>query len=227
LTTVRDSVAGPARTPGGESLLSARGVTKLFGKRSVLRGASLELLRGQRVGLVGENGAGKSTLLKILVGLLAPSAGDIERHGRIGYCPQQPLVVDGLTVDENFAFFAAAYGVRRARWLERAAYLLERLHFSGERHKLVSTLSGGTAQKLNLALALLHDPDLLVLDEPYAGFDWATYQRFWELAKELQEAGKSILIVSHLIYDHSQLDRILTLRDGVLVDEAVDLEPAP
>jgi ABC-type multidrug transport system ATPase subunit len=189
-----------------------------FGKRAVLRGADLELGRGLRVGLVGENGAGKSTLLKVLVGLLEPTAGSVERRGSIGYCPQQPLIVDGLTVDENFQFFAAAYGVSDQLWQAQAAFLLERLHFERERYRPVSLLSGGTAQKLNLALSLLHDPDILVLDEPYAGFDWATYQRFWELAQALCAAGKSILIVSHLIYDHSELDRVLSLRDGLLCE---------
>jgi len=189
-----------------------------FGKRMVLRAADLELGRGLRVGLVGENGAGKSTLLKVLVGLLQPTAGSVERRGRIGYCPQEPLIVDGLTVDENFQFFAATYGLSDELWQAQAAFLLESLHFASDRHKPVSLLSGGTAQKLNLALSLLHDPDILVLDEPYSGFDWATYQRFWELAQTLCAAGKSILIVSHLIYDHSELDRVLSLRDGQLFE---------
>lgn len=96
--------------------------------------------------------------------------------------------------------------------------MLERLHFETDRKKLVSLLSGGTCQKLNLALALLHDPEVLVLDEPYAGFDWTTYQRFWELTHELREAGKTILVVSHLIYDRSQFDRILELREGRLFE---------
>ncbi len=206
-----------------ESLLSAQGITKAYGNRLVLRGADLEIRGSSRVGLVGENGSGKSTLLRILVGLLDPTAGQIERHGRIGYCPQQSLVVDGLTVDENFEYFAAAYGVPRERWRAQAAFLLERLHFEVDRDKPVSLLSGGTCQKLNLALALLHDPQVLVLDEPYAGFDWTTYQRFWELTQELRDAGKCILVVSHLIYDRSQFDRVLELREGRVFD--LELNP--
>ncbi len=202
----------------GGRLLAAHGVSRKFGKRQVLSQVDLDLAPGVTVGLVGENGSGKSTLLRILVGLLQPTTGTIERYGRIGYCPQDALVVDGLTVDENFRYFAAAYGLPSARWRAHAEFLLERLHFAADRAQLVSKLSGGTRQKLNLAVALLHEPQILVLDEPYAGFDWATYQRFWDLARELRAAGTTILVVSHLIYDRSEFDRVIELRDGQLME---------
>lgn len=208
-------VTSPA---AGGRLLAAHGVSRKFGKRQVLGQVDLELAAGVTVGLVGENGSGKSTLLRILVGLLPPTTGTIERYGRIGYCPQDALVVDGLTVDENFRYFAAAYGLPGERWRARAEFLLARLHFAADRTQLVSTLSGGTRQKLNLAVALLHEPEILVLDEPYAGFDWATYQRFWELARELRAAGTTILVVSHLIYDRSEFDRVIELRAGRLTE---------
>jgi len=199
-------------------LLAAHSVSKSFGKRQVLCQVSLDIGSGITVGLIGENGSGKSTLLRVLVGLMQPTSGSIERRGRIGYCPQEALVVDGLTVDENFRYFAAAYGLPRGRWQARAEFLLDRLHFTADREQLVSALSGGTRQKLNLALALLHEPEILVLDEPYAGFDWATYQRFWALARELRATGTTILVVSHLIYDISEFDRLIELRDGCIVE---------
>ena len=198
--------------------LAAHGVSRKFGKREVLREVEFELAAGMTVGLVGENGSGKSTLLRILVGLLQPTTGTVERNGRIGYCPQEALVVDGLTVEENFRYFAAAYGLPTERWHARADYLLERLHFAADRRQPVATLSGGTRQKLNLAIALLHQPETLILDEPYAGFDWATYRRFWDLARELRAAGTTILVVSHLIYDRSEFDRVIELRAGRLTE---------
>ena len=197
-------------------LIAAHSVSKSFGKRQVLNAVNLDIAAGLTVGLVGENGSGKSTLLRILVGLLQPTSGNVERCGHIGYCPQEALVVDGLTTEENFRYFAAAYGLPASRWRPRVEFLLDRLHFAADRQQLVSALSGGTRQKLNLAIALLHEPEMLVLDEPYAGFDWATYQRFWQLAHELRVQGTTILVVSHLIYDRSQFDHVVELRDGRL-----------
>ena len=199
-------------------LIAAHNVSKSFGKRQVLNAVNLDIAAGLTVGLVGENGSGKSTLLRILVGLLQPTSGTVERCGHIGYCPQEALVVDGLTTDENFLYFAAAYGLPASRWRPRVDFLLDKLHFAADRQQLVSALSGGTRQKLNLAIALLHEPEMLVLDEPYAGFDWATYLRFWEMAHELREQGTTILVVSHLIYDRSEFDRVVELRDGRLVE---------
>ncbi len=180
----------------------------------VLRGASLEVRAGELVGLVGENGSGKSTLLQIVVGLLARDAGTVERPGRLGYCPQQPLLWEKLTVAEHFALFATAYGLTEEASAAAAARLLDELRFGRYERYRVEELSGGTRQKLNLALALMHDPDLLLLDEPYAGFDWETYLRFWDLTAERRAAGRSVLVISHFVTDQERFDRIVELRDG-------------
>jgi ABC-type multidrug transport system ATPase subunit len=202
-----------------EILLSAEGVAKSFGPRQVLRDISMRVKEGQIVGICGENGAGKSTLLRILMGLLPPDAGTVECRAVKGYCPQQLQLFDQLTVDEHFSYYARAYGgaltdpaVRRGR-TEELKDLLRMRTVNGQQ---VRQLSGGTQQKLNLALALLHDPQLLILDEPYSGFDWDTYLQFWTLASELRDRGKGILIVSHLVYDRSQFDVICTLENGGL-----------
>jgi len=204
-------------------LLEAAGIRMSFGAHRVLDDVSFLLGRGECVGLVGENGAGKSTLLRILVGLLHPLSGAVNRRGTIGYCPQDALVFEGLTVDENFEFFAAAYGLSRERWRAAADVLTDGLNFVRERRKQVGTLSGGTRQKLNLAVALLASPDVLILDEPYAGFDWDTYLRFWRLAADLRSEGRSVLIVSHLVYERQRFDRLLELHDGRL--QAVETAP--
>lgn len=197
-------------------LLRINGLKKSYGKKEVLKDVALSIKKGQVVGIVGENGAGKSTLLKILVGLLHHDGGDIERLGTMGYCPQDQLVFPNLTVKENFHYFAASYGLVKYNWEEEMDILLEKLNFAKYKDYLVSKLSGGSKQKLNLAIAMLHSPDILVLDEPYSGFDWETYLHFWELSKELRDQGKGVIVVSHIIYDYSNMDIVYQLREGVL-----------
>jgi ABC-2 type transport system ATP-binding protein len=201
-------------------VVEVRNVAKAFGRRRVLRDVNLSLRRGEMAGIMGENGSGKSTLLKIIVGLLVPSAGEVVVREKVGYCPQEMLVFETLTVHENFAFFAAAYGLRQGLktdgWQDRERFLLARFRFAPYRDMLVSNLSGGTGQKLNLSLAVLHEPGLLILDEPYSGFDWETYLHFWEYAAELKAAGVCLLVVSHFLYDRSKFDTVYELRGGVL-----------
>ena len=205
-----------------QSVLTVDGVTKSFGsgpawrrrRVEVLRGASLEVRPGELVGLVGENGSGKSTLMQIIVGLLARDAGTLLAPARLGYCPQQPLLWDKLTVDEHFELFARAYALDDQTAGAARDGLLDELAFAKYVGYRVEELSGGTRQKLNLALALLHDPQLLLLDEPYAGFDWETYLRFWEMAERRRATGMGIVIVSHLLAERERLTRIYELRDG-------------
>jgi ABC-2 type transport system ATP-binding protein len=184
----------------------------------VLRGASLEVRPGEIVGLVGENGSGKSTLMQIIVGMLARDAGSVERPARLGYCPQLPLLWDKLTVDEHFELFAEAYRLGPGEAGEARAGLLDELQFGKYLGYRVEELSGGTRQKLNLALSLLHSPRLLLLDEPYAGFDWETYMRFWEMAERRRSEGMGIMIVSHLLSERDRLSRVYELRDGRCVE---------
>ncbi|MFN8215103.1 MAG: ABC transporter ATP-binding protein [Solirubrobacterales bacterium] len=181
---------------------------------AVLRGASLEVGHGELVGLVGENGSGKSTLMKVIVGLLERDAGTVERDGKLGYCPQSPLLWDKLTVAEHFELFARAYDLDPAATEAASDGLLAELQFERYRDYRIEDLSGGTRQKLNLALALMHEPDLLLLDEPYSGFDWETYLRFWEMSERRRDEGMGILIVSHFLSERERLDRVYELRDG-------------
>ena len=192
-------------------------VAKSYGKKSVLSGASISVAGGSLVGIVGENGCGKSTLLQVMVGAARPEQGRIARNGHIGYCPQEAALFEELTVMENFQLFAAGLGKRADHdWRKPALEMMDRLSFRPYQHSLVRQLSGGTRQKLNLSIALLNDPDVLLLDEPYAAFDWQTYLKFWELAAELRRRGKSVLIVSHLLHDQNRFDQLYELRDGRL-----------
>jgi ABC-type multidrug transport system ATPase subunit len=169
---------------------------------------------GELVGLVGENGSGKSTLMQIVVGLLGRDGGSIYQRGGVGYCPQVPMLWDKLTVDEHFELFGKAYDLGDDDREKSVDGLVDELSFVRYRRYRVEELSGGTRQKLNLALALMHDPDLLLLDEPYSGFDWETYLRFWEMSEHRRDAGMGILIVSHLLAERERLDRVYELRDG-------------
>jgi ABC-2 type transport system ATP-binding protein len=209
--------------PGGKGqLLTAAAVTKSYRRglwparraEAVLRGAELSLAPGETVGLVGENGSGKSTLMKILVGALRPDSGTVTRRGRLGYCPQEPLLYARLTCDEHFELFARAYGMHAEADRAARGRIYEELGFARYADTRVDRLSGGTLAKLNLGLALMADPDVLLLDEPYAGFDWDTYQRFWSIVARRRAAGRSVLIISHFVSDLERFDRILDLREG-------------
>ena len=204
------------------AFLSAAGVAKTYrrgiwprrSEREVLTAASIELEPGEVVGLVGENGSGKSTFMKILVGSLDRDSGRVIRRGTIGYCPQEPILYERLTADEHFALFGRGYGMVPHEVEVAAGEIFRLLDFEEYRSSRVEELSGGTRAKLNLGLALLPDPDVLLLDEPYAGFDWDTYQRFWTLAHRRRDSGRAVLIVSHFVADRDRFDRIVRLRDG-------------
>ncbi|MGW5140648.1 ATP-binding cassette domain-containing protein [Nocardia beijingensis] len=193
--------------------MEVRDVHHSYGRRPVLRGIDIALPPRVLVGVVGENGTGKSTLLKVLSGELCPDRGVVRHRGRFGYCPQQVILNDAFTVRQHLDFFAAAYAVPDLR---RAEETMEILRFSEYADERVATLSGGTRQKLNLTLAVMHDPQVLLLDEPYQGFDWETYLRFWDLVARFRDSGGSVLVVSHLAYDTDRLDQVWRLRDGVL-----------
>lgn len=195
----------------GRSGLLIEDVWKSYRRRPVLCGVSLQVPTGALVGVVGENGAGKSTLLRIICGQLAPDAGAVRRPYRVGYCPQHAVLDETLTVDQHLRFFQVAYQLPHLR---RARELLEVLGCAEYRGERVKVLSGGSRQKVNLVLALMHDPPILVLDEPYQGFDWQTYLRFWELAGELRMRGHSVLMVSHMAHDVDRFDVMAELRNG-------------
>jgi ABC-type multidrug transport system ATPase subunit len=209
-------------------VLEASGLEKTYQSRlpvvgrsvEVLTGADLTLTEGEIVGIVGGNGSGKSTLMKILVGALQADAGHVTRQGAVGWCPQETLLYDRLTVAETFDLFGEAYELPHDRVIERRDDLAERLDFQQFLDYRVDHLSGGNRQKVNLAIALLHDPDLLCLDEPYTGFDWETYLAFWDLTEALVEDGTTIAVISHLISERERFDRILELEEGTLTEQS-------
>ncbi len=206
------------------NVLEAQGICKSFGRHQVLAGVDLAITAGEVAAVVGENGSGKSTLLRILAGDLRPDAGRVRVSGRAGLLPagRGP----GRRAERGPAHPLLPGRIpdpRRGpgRGADQPGWATPRF-----RHQAAGTLSGGTRQKLSLTLALLHNPALLLLDEPYQGFDWETYQAFWALAGELRTAGTAILVITHLVFEQQRLDRVWHLAGGRIHDEESSHAPA-
>jgi ABC-type multidrug transport system ATPase subunit len=198
-------------------ILSVSHINKSFGRKKVLKDISFQIDKGEMIGITGENGSGKSTILNLIIGNLNVNSGDIYYKGSVGYCPQECILFPQLTLKENFRYFSSAYDIVRKKCDSQLEFLNEYFHFKKYMQDKVINLSGGTKQKLNLCLALLHNPDILVLDEPYNGFDWHTYNCFWEYAKLLKQRNCAILIVAHLLTNTDMFDRVHELKDGILI----------
>lgn len=192
--------------------IAAVGVSKSFGGRSVLSGANLEVGPGEAIGIVGANGSGKTTLLRICAGLLRPDEGDVRRSERVGYCPQEPGLVDLLNADEHLVLFGSGLGLSRGEALAKGRATLESVGSPVGDPAVARDLSGGTRQKLNLALALLGDPELLLLDEPYQGFDMGSYLDFWGHVDSWRAQARAVAIVTHLLTEPRRVDRTVELR---------------
>ena len=192
--------------------LRAAGISKRYGHRQVLDSVDLVVCSGEIVALVGENGAGKSTLLQICAGLLRPDHGTVSVDGRLGYCPQAATFLEALRVEEHLILFGRARGLERREAIRRGCELLDELAFAGSIRQSARELSGGSRQKLNLALALLGDPAVMLLDEPYQGFDRGSYVSFWDQLHRWRATGAGVLVVTHLLAELELADRVVELR---------------
>ena len=201
----------PAPTVAAPVVLRLRDVSARRGRRTVLSGINLTIHRGEVVAVVGANGAGKSTLLQLCAGLLRASGGRIERTPNFGYAPQLDSLAPLLTVDEHLRLFGAARGIRQGRSISAGRRLLTRLGWTARGDQTAGTLSGGTQQKLNVALAQLDAPDLLLLDEPYQGLDALAYEDLWALISAWRTSGAGVLLVTHLLRDVDLVDRVVEL----------------
>ena len=212
-----------------ETAISVKGLMKRYGKVHALKGVDLSVKRGCIYGLLGPNGAGKSTLIKSLVGSVRPNAGTVEVLGhpmpgsaravraRVGYMPQVPAVYGDLSVRANVAFFAHAHRVDQ---LEQKVN--ETLRFVGlaeAAKRKVETLSSGLKQRCSLACALVHAPEILILDEPTAGVDPILKAGFWRHFRNLASKGTTILISTHLMDEPLLCDTVGILREGHLIVE--------
>jgi ABC-type multidrug transport system ATPase subunit len=201
----------------GQPLLAARGVGRRFGQTTALHPVDLELWEGEGLALVGANGAGKSTLLSLLAGALEPSMGAIDRRKgvRVGWAPQRPAQYGRLSARENLELFARLEGEPDPE--EASARLLREFDLPGEASPSAN-LSVGNRQRLNLAIAFLGRPDVLLLDEPTAALDPEQRRRLWERASALREAGGAFAFATQNLDEiERHADRVAALRDGRLV----------
>ena len=220
---------------GGEAIV-ARGLTRRFGDLVAVDRVDLDVPRASVYGFLGPNGSGKTTTIRMLCGLLAPSAGDIAVLGlripqqaealrrRIGYMTQRFSLFEDLTVRENLEFLAAVQGVPKARARERIDALLQRYHFEARDRQLAGTLSGGQKQRLALAGAVIHEPELLFLDEPTSAVDPESRREFWERLFDLADAGTTILVSTHYMDEAERCHRLAVLDQGALVADGTPAE---
>ena len=212
--------------------LQIDGLLKRFGEQQVLTGFSLQVARGEVVGLLGPNGCGKSTVLNIICQLMQADAGQVQLMGQpimeqsahartlIGYCAQETALYPDLFPQENMHFFARLYGVPPAQRNARVAELMERFNLIPYATTCTGLLSGGWQQRLSLAVALVHRPELLVLDEPTVAVDVEARMDLWRLIEGLRDSGTTILLTSHHLAEAQRLcNRVALMQSGKVVAE--------
>ena len=212
-----------------QQIISISGLVKNYGKVKALQGLDLTVESGQIYGLLGPNGAGKSTLIKALVGAIKPTTGSVKVLGHampqearfaracLGYMPQAPALYGDLSVRANVMFFARAHKLDRLE--KRIDQVLEFVGLANLASRRAATLSGGLRQRCSLACALVHEPVLLLLDEPTAGVDPVLKESFWRHFRSLADKGTTIVITTHLMDEPLECDHIAILREGRLITE--------
>ena len=207
-------------------IISVRELTKCFGDFTAVNRISFDVQRGEIFGFLGANGAGKTTAMRMLCGLSYPTSGsgtvagwDVMREGEqikrhIGYMSQKFSLYNDLTVWENIRLFAGIYGLSKAETEKRAAEALERLNFTSERNTLVGSLPLGWKQKLSFAVATIHRPEVVFLDEPTGGVDPITRRQFWEMIYEAADGGTTIFVTTHYMDEAEYCSRVSIMVDG-------------
>jgi ABC-2 type transport system ATP-binding protein len=222
-------VTAPITAPPRELVVVAAGIGKRYGEVDVVKDVSFEVERGQIFGIVGPSGSGKTTLIRMLLGVLLPTAGDLQvlsrrpltfrrrDRERIGYMPQRFVLFPELSVMENLHFAASMYGVS---WFWRGKRMRTALDFVelwDARSRPAGLLSGGMQRRLALAATLIHDPELIVLDEPTAGIDPVLRAKLWNHFRQLRDEGRTIIATTQYVTESEYCDRLAVLRDGRLL----------
>jgi ABC-2 type transport system ATP-binding protein len=204
-------------------------LTKKFGDFVAVDGVTFSNTRGEIFGFLGPNGAGKTTTIRMLLGLLRPTAGhasvlgfdvvsqseEVRKH--IGYMSQRFSLYQDLTVSENLDFYGRTYGVRGKRLRQRKGFVIEMAGLQGRERELTRNLSGGWKQRLALGAAILHEPEMLFLDEPTAGVDPISRRAFWDLLYELAEEGTTILVTTHYMDEAEHCQDLAFIHSGRIV----------
>jgi ABC-2 type transport system ATP-binding protein len=202
---------------------------KTYGSTVAVDGLSLTVRRGEVLGLLGPNGAGKSTTVNLAVGLLAPDSGSVNLDGKgkptdpevrrsIGVAPQALALYELLSGEENLRFFGEVYGLTGSRLTERVAWGLDFVGLADRRHDRVAVYSGGMKRRLNLAAALVHDPELILLDEPTVGVDPQSRHQIFENIQALKRLGRTVIYTTHYMEEAERLcDRVAIIDRGKLL----------
>ena len=207
-------------------IISVKDLTKRFGDFTAVNRITFDVERGEIFGFLGANGAGKTTAMRMLCGLSYPTSGsgtvagyDVMREGEmikrhIGYMSQRFSLYNDLTVWENIRLFAGIYGLSKMETSKRAAELLKRLNFTSERDTLVGALPLGWKQKLSFAVATIHRPEVVFLDEPTGGVDPITRRQFWEMIYEAADGGTTIFVTTHYMDEAEYCTHVSIMVDG-------------
>jgi ABC-2 type transport system ATP-binding protein len=212
-------------------MLSVHSIQKSFGSNTVLRNLSLTIGKGEFYSLLGPNGAGKSTSINIIAQLLKPDSGVVEINGMdtlsnpaktkklLGVVPQEIALYEELTAWENMLFWGKLNGVSKTHIGEKGKYILERFGLYERRDEKIKTYSGGMKRRINIAVALLHDPELILMDEPTVGIDPQSRNNIYEFIMELKQRGKTILYTTHYMEEAERFsDRIGIIDNGHIVE---------
>jgi ABC-2 type transport system ATP-binding protein len=212
-----------------KAILETDNLTKIFGKITAVNSLSLLIEEGEIYGLLGPNGSGKTTTIKMLCGLLRPTDGHVKIIGQfipnrtmmqnIGYMPQETAVYLDNTVHENLLLFGEIYGMNKEEFLERENSILKFVDLIERRDEIASNLSGGMKHRLSLACAMIHEPRILILDEPTVGVDPELREIFWNYFDTLSKSGKTILITTHYMDEASHCSKVGFIRKGRLIAE--------
>ena len=203
--------------------ISVEGLVRGYGSHQVLQGLDMAVEEGSIYGLLGPSGCGKTTLLKVILGFLKPESGTLSVKGDIpgsdvGYSPQEIALYPDLSIAETLRFHGRLHGMKAEQILSRQSWLIDFLDLP-EPNRPVGKLSGGQKRRVSLAVALLHEPDLLLLDEPTVGVDPELRARIWNHLQEISSSGTTIVITTHYIDEAGKANRVGLMRDGILLAE--------
>jgi len=211
------------------NVIECSNLTKKFGKLVAVNNLNMKIKKGEIYGLIGPNGSGKTTTIRMLLGIIKPTHGSVTIFGesmpnrkilrRIGYMPQGTALYEDLTVLENILFFGEIYNVNGSELRKRAHEILEFVGLAERKNTIVSNLSGGMKSRLSFACSLIHQPQLLLLDEPTVGVDPQLRLSFWKYFRELTRRGATILITTHYMDEASRCDRVGLMWNGKLIAE--------
>ena len=215
--------------PSNAMTVSARGLTKQFGTEMAVQDLTFEIPQGKIIGFIGPSGCGKTTTVRLMTGIYRPTAGEVNVFGlapdrfdshvreRMGYMPQLFVLYPDLSVWENMNFAASLYGMNLFRRNKRIHDLLQFVELDNDRHKLARKISGGMQRRLALAATLIHDPELIFLDEPTAGIDPILRRKFWDQFTELKNTGRTLFVTTQYVNEAAYCDMVGVMAEGRLL----------